>query len=77
MWIESKTHRHFLEDLEEKNMISKYEQKQGKKNVIMYKTTHEGLEFCRNILEPFEDIFPRKSNIKRNNDSKLGMLILA
>ena len=28
-------------------MIVKYEQKQGKRSVIMYKATHKGLEFCR------------------------------
>ena len=71
-----KTHRHFLDDLEIKQMITKFERKQGKRNVIMYKTTHEGLEFCRNILEPFEDVFPRKAKTIDRKKSNLSLLIL-
>lgn len=71
-----KKHRHFLDDLEEKQMIIKYEQKQGKRNVMMYKTTHKGMEFSRSILEPYEDIFPRKAKTTRHENSKLSLLIL-
>ena len=72
-----KKHRHFLEDLEKKQMILKYEQKQGKRNVMMYKATPQGLEFCRNILEPYEDIFPRRVRTANNNESsKISLLIL-
>ena len=70
-----KTHRHFLDDLEKKQMITRYEKKQGKRNVIMYKTTHEGLVFCRTILQPFEDVFPRKDKTTSPNNSKLSLLI--
>lgn len=71
-----KKHRHFLDELEEKQMIIKYEQKQGKRKVMMYKTTHKGLEFCRTILEPYEDIFPRKLKPTSHENSKLSLLIL-
>lgn len=68
-------HKHFLDDLEGKQMITKYEIKQGKRNVMMYKSTPKGLEFCKTILEPYEDIFPRK--IKNTENSKLRFLIFA
>ena len=71
-----KTHRHFLDELEEQEMISKTEKKQGKRNLIIYKTTHKGLEFCRTILEPYEDIFPRKVKTSGSDKSKLSLLIL-
>jgi len=71
-----KTHRHFLDDLEGKKMIVKYEKKQGKRNLIMYKTTPEGLEFCRTILQPFEDVFPRKMKTTNRDNSKLSLLVL-
>ena len=70
-----KTHRHFLDDLEEQKMITKYVQKQGKRNLIMYKATHQGIEFCRTILEPYENIFPRKVKAPKDS-SKLSLLIL-
>ena len=70
-------HKHFLDDLEEKQMIVKYEQKQGKRDVMMYKTTPRGLEFCRTILEPYEDIFPRKTKTTKSHDqTKLSLLVL-
>lgn len=71
-----KKHRHFLDELEEKQMIIKYEQKQGKRNVMMYKSTPKGMEFCSSILEPYEDIFPRKLKPTSHENSKLSLLIL-
>jgi len=69
-------HKHFLDDLEEKQMITKYKQKQGKRDVMMYKVTPKGLEFCRTILEPYEDIFPRKTKTHKNDNSKLSLFFL-
>ena len=70
-------HKHFLDDLEEKQMIVKYKQKQSKREVMMYKATPKGFEFCRTILEPYEDIFPRKVKTAKNDSkSKLSLLVL-
>lgn len=69
-----KKHKWLLDELESKGMILKIEKKEGKRSTIIYKTTHIGLEFCRSILEPYEDIFPRKSKssqAKNNFNSHL------
>ena len=65
-------HRHILEGLEENQMIEKFEVKQGKRLVTMFKVTSKGMDFCNNILEPYEDIFPRK--IK--SDKKTGLSLI-
>ena len=52
-------HREILHDLERKNLIAKEEKLWGKKTVTNYKITSKGIEFCKMILEPYEDMFPR------------------
>ncbi|MEX0855636.1 MAG: hypothetical protein WD018_07735 [Nitrosopumilaceae archaeon] len=68
-------HRSILEALESHQMISREEKIAGKRTITIYKSTPKGLEFCRTMLEPYENLFPRK----RQNDSpaknKLGLLI--
>lgn len=52
-------HREILDDLERKNLIAKEEKLWGKKTITNYKITSKGIEFCKLILEPYEDMFPR------------------
>lgn len=33
----------------------------GKRTISIFKATAKGIEFCRNILDPYEDLFPRKT----------------
>ena len=69
-------HRNILEDLESHKMISREEKIVGKRTVTIYKPTQKGLEFCKTMLEPYENLFPRK----RQDDGqpkKLGLLIFA
>lgn len=40
--------------------MSAAELQNGKKVVTVYKPTQKGIEFCRDILEPYEKMFPRK-----------------
>jgi hypothetical protein len=35
----------------------------GKRRIIIYKPTRKGIEFCTNILEPYEKVFPRRKTI--------------
>ena len=67
-------HRNLLDGLEQNEMITKYQESQGKRKVTMYKVTPKGIEFCKTILEPFEDIFPRRT--KTAESSNLELLIL-
>ena len=66
-------HRSLLDGLEQNEMISKYEEKQGKRKVTMYKVTPKGIDFCQTILEPYENIFPRKE--KSIKDKNLSLFI--
>lgn len=59
--INLKTHRQILDDLETHGLIYKFGDFVGKKRIIKYRVTHKGLEFCKTILEPYEDLFPRKT----------------
>lgn len=67
-------HRNILDGLEKNQMITKYQENQGKRKVTMYKVTPKGMDFCKTILEPFEDIFPRKT--KKKDSKNLNLLIL-
>jgi predicted transcriptional regulator len=59
-----KKHKTILDDLEANNFISKTELPYGKRRMVIYKPTRKGIEFCTNILEPYEKVFPRrKTNI--------------
>ncbi|MGI0060021.1 MAG: winged helix-turn-helix domain-containing protein [Nitrosotalea sp.] len=52
-------HKDILESLERKGFIKRTEQAWGNKKIIKYAVTQKGREFCKLILEPYEDIFPR------------------
>jgi len=69
-------HRSILEDLESHQMVSKEEKIVGKRTITIYKSTTKGLEFCRNMLEPYENLFPRKRQNDSSSKNKLGLLIL-
>jgi predicted transcriptional regulator len=69
-------HRSILEDLESHKMISKEEKIIGKRTITFYKATPTGMEFCRTMLEPYENLFPRRKQDDNSNKTKLGMLIL-
>ncbi|HEX5892069.1 MAG TPA: winged helix-turn-helix domain-containing protein [Nitrososphaeraceae archaeon] len=55
-----KKHKSILDDLEENNFINKTELPYGKRRMVIYKPTRKGIEFCTNILEPYEKVFPRR-----------------
>lgn len=58
-----KKHKPILDDLELNNMISSEGKTLGKRIITIYKPTQKGIEFCRDILEPYEKMFPRRKNI--------------
>jgi predicted transcriptional regulator len=55
-----KKHKPILEDIEKNELIERKEETIGKRIVTIYKPTQKGMEFCRNILEPYEKMFPRR-----------------
>jgi DNA-binding PadR family transcriptional regulator len=49
--------------MQRKGIITRVEEPWGdKKKIIKYKVTEKGKEFCRKILEPYEEMFPRKES---------------
>ena len=61
-------HKQILDDLEKNEMIQRVEEADGKRTITIFKVTHKGMDFCHEILEPFENLFPRSG---RTSSSKL------
>ena len=53
-------HKDILESLEKKGFIKKAEEPLGNKKMIKYSVTQKGREFCKLVLDPYEEMFPRK-----------------
>lgn len=53
-------HKEILDDMLEKGLIERNEEPWGKKIIIKYKVSPKGHEFCKLILEPYEEMFPRE-----------------
>ena len=63
-----KKHKPILDELEINELISRREIQSGKRIVTVYKPRQKGIDFYREILEPYEKMFPRrKSNIIDDN----------
>ena len=52
-------HKGILDDMVEKEMIDRNEESWGKKFIIKYKISEKGRMIFKNLLEPYEDLFPR------------------
>ena len=57
-----KKHKSILEDIEHNGLIERREATIGKRIVTIYRPTQKGMEFCRDILEPYEKMFPRRKD---------------
>jgi predicted transcriptional regulator len=73
-----KKHKSILDDLEANGLIIRKERTIGKRMVALYATTPKGIEFCRDILEPYEKMFPRRKDDESNTKfhSMLALLFL-
>jgi len=58
-------HKDILADMEAKGIIKKSEEPWGNKRIIKYSVTEKGRQFCRQILDPYEEMFPRRDAGKR------------
>lgn len=52
-------HKGILDSLEENEMIQSEEIMEGKRKITLFKATQKGMNFCREIIEPYEKLFPR------------------
>ena len=68
-----KKHKPVLEDIERNELIERRETTIGKRTVTIYRPTQKGMSFCRDILDPYEKMFPRRKdeNKKNNNNSAI------
>jgi predicted transcriptional regulator len=65
-----KKHKPILEDIEHNELIERGEATIGKRTVTIYKPTQRGMAFCRDILEPYEKMFPRRRDeIKKEEEN--------
>ena len=65
-----KKHKSILEDIEQNELIERREATIGKRTVTFYRPTQKGMAFCRDILEPYEKMFPRrKDEINKEENS--------
>ncbi|MGN6624558.1 MAG: winged helix-turn-helix domain-containing protein [Candidatus Nitrosocosmicus sp.] len=55
-------HKEILDSMVEKGMIDKSEQAWGSKIIIKYNISQKGASILREILEPYEELFPRSSS---------------
>jgi predicted transcriptional regulator len=65
-----KKHKSILEDIEDNDLIEKREVTLGKRTVTMYRPTQKGMAFCRDILEPYETMFPRRKEEQEEQEEK-------
>lgn len=67
-------HKGILDNLELNELIQREEISEGKRTITIFKVTHKGMNFCHEIIEPYENLFPRSG--KYSKDSfKLGCLL--
>ncbi len=64
-----KKHKPILDELEKNNLITSVERSLGKRIITIYKPAPKGLEFCKTILEPYENVFPRKKNLEEKKEN--------
>ncbi len=53
-------HKGILDELVEKGFIIRVEEPWGQKKIIKYRASEKGKQLAREILEPYEALFPRR-----------------
>jgi predicted transcriptional regulator len=56
-------HKEIIDDLVAKELIVRAEESWGSKTIIKYRVSEKGREILREILEPYETLFPRSEKI--------------
>lgn len=52
-------HKDILDDMARKKMIIRTQEPWGNKTIIKYKLSEKGQDILKQILEPYESLFPR------------------
>jgi len=56
-------HKEIIDDLVEKELIVRTEESWGSKTIIKYMISQKGREILKEILEPYEALFPRSEKV--------------
>ena len=64
--LNSVKHRGILEDMVGKGLITRRQEHWGDTIVLMYKASEKGMKILRELLEPYEELFPRGSEHGKN-----------
>jgi predicted transcriptional regulator len=62
-----KRHKYIVDDLESNGFIKSEVKPLGKRIITMYKPTQKGIDFCKTILDTYENFFPRKKNTEKKD----------
>lgn len=57
-------HKEIIDGMVERGLITRFEEPWGNKTIIKYKVSGKGMEILREILEPYETLFPRSGKDK-------------
>jgi predicted transcriptional regulator len=57
-------HKEILDDMARKDMINRTEEAWGSKTIIKYEISEKGRQILREVLEPYEEFFPRSETDK-------------
>ncbi|HKU50515.1 MAG TPA: winged helix-turn-helix domain-containing protein [Nitrososphaera sp.] len=61
-------HKKIIDDMVEKGIIVRFEEPWGSKTIIKYKVSEKGQAIFREILEPYELLFPRREADNQQDD---------
>lgn len=53
-------HKSILDDMLSKGLIELGKEMWGSKTILKYKISEKGIDLMRQILEPYEELFPRE-----------------
>lgn len=57
-------HKQILDNLEQNELIQRIETTEGKRTITIFKVTNKGMNFCNEIIEPYEKLFPRRGSLE-------------
>lgn len=69
-------HKGILDNLEENEMIQSEEILEGKRKITLFKATQKGRDFCSQIIEPYEKLFPRTEKTSDSSSDLKFLLVI-
>jgi predicted transcriptional regulator len=61
-------HKEIIDDLVQKELIVRTMESWGSKTIIKYRVSEKGREILKEILEPYETLFPRSEKVVGGSD---------